>query len=278
MMAKPQIAQGEGIGDVSEGVGGALVADIITEPLSMQREEFAKGKAPGAKKMANELLAQIPVEQEAKFLESAKDILLGPGEDMPKQRPVSVQTADGFDNEVAQEVFIATGNRNHAKRADEAVKLLGGDKELYQQVKHFARNAGQNNEIFWLKQHLGEMVAKEEHEAVTMEDIEAVGGPDERRKEDDNAASGPNVTISELLGKSTLSKIRSRAKEMGISNARFLKALVKVSLQGARRKGLAGHYEPAPKAEKAVTQGDLLATVFEALGKLGFKLTPPTQA
>lgn len=276
-MGKVNVDQHDGTGDVHEGIGAPLNADVITQPLSEKREEFPNAKARGAKAAAKDALSKINVEQEAKFLDSAAEMLLGPGEDAPPRQPVTVETADGFQNPVAQEVFQVTGNRNKAKLADQVVKLLGGSSHLYEQVKHFARNAGQNNEAFWLGQHLGEMVAKEEVELVTQEDIDLYGGNDKRLQEDDNAASHYNVQLSELLGKRTLSAVRSRAKELGVSNKRFLQALVHVSLNQARRKGLAGHYEAAPAPQKPLTEGNLLATVFEALGKLGFTLQPPTK-
>lgn len=160
--------------------------------------------------------------------------------DLPKAAPKAPRvelTVDGFVTQVAQDVFTTTGSRDEAERADLLTRLLGneehvfdtsrrGDKYkceatgLYDRVKTAASCSGMSDEAAFLRQQLWLLFEQDR--------ADCSGDPDpgERTAQDEDPRSEVNIVISSLLGKSALGRIRSLAKQKGISNQSCLRAVV----------------------------------------------------
>jgi len=256
-MAKPKDL------DLGTDSGGRVTGGFVTEPMAHPREAFQGAKAPGAAAAAEDLRNKIPNELIENVMKSA-ETLLGPGPDAPPPAPVRVTTADGFENTIAQEVFEGTGQLDAAKRVDELVNLLGV--RLYEQLGHYARNAGLNNEADWVRQLIGEVIAREELQEIN-KPFEY--GDDHRTQQDDKAGSPGNQQIEKWFGKTVLGAVRGRARDLDVTNITVLKALVHKALMTAKRRGLCADYSEPPRQAAAIGRDDVFEVVLEMFEKMG---------
>lgn len=142
-------------------------------------------------------------------------------------RSPAIVEINGFETQVARDLYFNLGDEDVAQKAEELCYIIG--EPLFEKAQVAAKCSGLKDVSKWLSFRIWqELEQLEDPVGDVVEMIKALPEDcrEERTKEDNDASKELNRLIAQHLGKSNLGRVVTPAKTAGVSNRCAIQAVV----------------------------------------------------